>query len=400
MSFCRSALIALCLWIAATSGALAQDAPPEPGSLAGGHLTVGGDVAAAFSPEDPGFFTYGSYGHSSLREFRIGLSAQLRANDRLSLLAEVRTQNLDDVSPFALYARIRPFAHRQFDIQVGRIPPTFGRASRTPYGKENPLIGQPLAYQYLTSLRADALPASAAELLSMRGRGWLANYSTGSVAASPGVPLASAFEWDTGLQASTEWKAISLAGAVTSGTISHPVVSDDNGGRQLAGRVTVRAADGLEFGGSFARGQFLSRGVLQAIGVENGSNYIQQAEGLDMELARGHWVVRAESIASEWRIPLAGRTTPLRALATSAEVKYALLPGIYAATRVEHLAFNRIAGSGTITPWDAPVTRVEIGGGYYVRRNIEARLSWQANERDGGRIRTGRLMAAQLLYWF
>lgn len=400
MCSCRLALIALCLWRVTATAALAQGAAPETGHLAGGHLSVGGDVAVSVAPTDPGFFTYGSYEHSSLREFRVGLSAELRATDRFSLLGEVRSQNLDNVSPFALYARIRPFAHRQFDIQVGRIPPTFGRASRTPYGKENPLIGQPLAYQYLTSLRADALPSSPAELLSMRGRGWLANYSIGSSSASPGVPLASAFEWDTGVQVSTVWKAVSLAGAVTNGTISHPLVSDDNAGKQIAGRVAVRAAEGLEFGASFARGPFLSRGVLRAIDVENGSNYIQQAEGVDMEFARGHWVLRAESVGSEWRIPLAGRTTPLRALASSAEVKYALLPGIYAASRVEHLAFNRIDGPSGPLAWDAPITRVEVGGGYYLRRNVVARVSWQRNERDGGRIRTGRLTAAQLLFWF
>jgi hypothetical protein len=400
MSSCRLAVIALCLSSVTATPLRAQGTTAESGQLAGGRLSVGGDVAVSIAPTDPGFFTYGSYEHSALREFRVGLSAELRASDRVSFLGEVRSQNLDDVSPFALYARIRPFANRRFDIQAGRIPPTFGRASRTPYGKENPLIGQPLAYQYLTSLRADALPASAAELLSMRGRGWLANYSIGSLGASPGVPLASAFEWDTGVQVSTAWKAVSLTGAVTNGTISHPLVSDDNAGKQVAGRVTVKAADGLEFGASFARGQFLSRGMLRAISVEDGSNYIQQAEGVDMEFARGHWVLRAESIGSEWRIPLGGRTTALRALATSGEAKYALLPGIYVAGRLEHLAFNRLSDSPEPLAWDAPITRFEVGGGYYLLRNLVARVSWQTNERDGGRIRTGRLAAAQLLYWF
>jgi hypothetical protein len=38
------------------------------------------------------------------------------------------------------------------------------------------LIGYPLAYQYLTSLRADSLPLNANELIAMRGRGWLSSY--------------------------------------------------------------------------------------------------------------------------------------------------------------------------------------------------------------------------------
>jgi hypothetical protein len=43
---------------------------------------------------------------------------------------------------------------------------------------------------------------------------------------------------------------------------------------------------------------------------------------------------------------------------------------------------------------------VEIGGGYYLLRNAVARVSWQHNDRKGGRTRKDSLMAAQLLYWF
>ena len=50
--------------------------------------------------------------------------------------------------------------------------------------------------------------------------------------------------------------------------------------------------------------------------------------------------------------------------------------------------------------WDAPVSRFEVGGGYYLQRNLVARLSFQHNARDGGRVRRDGLMAAQLLFWF
>jgi hypothetical protein len=74
---------------------------------------------------------------------------------------------------------------------------------------------------------------------------------------------------------------------------------------------------------------------------------------------------------------------------------------MFAAARAEHLAFNRIAVTGgRITEWEAPVTRVEVGGGYYLQRNLIARLSVQVNRRDGGRVRNATLPAFQLLYWF
>ena len=90
----------------------------------------------------------------------------------------------------------------------------------------------------------------------------------------------------------------------------------------------------------------------------------------------------------------------MRSAVGSVEGRYAFLPGIYAAARLEHLAFGQVTSASVRLPWDAPVTRLEIGGGYSIRRNIVARGSWQFNQRDGGRIRTASFGAAQLLYWF
>src|SRR4029453_10231274 len=123
-------VVAAVAWFSVAAAASAQTLPSEPVSFGNGRVVLGGDVAATIAPVDPGFFSYGQYDHSTMREFRIALSAQVRATRRVSLLAEVRSENLDDVSPFALYARVRPFTDRRFDIQVGRIPPTFGRFSR------------------------------------------------------------------------------------------------------------------------------------------------------------------------------------------------------------------------------------------------------------------------------
>ena len=90
----------------------------------------------------------------------------------------------------------------------------------------------------------------------------------------------------------------------------------------------------------------------------------------------------------------------LDAFAGSLEGRFTFLPGVYVAARGEHLAFSRVAGRGGTLAWEAPVSRVEIGGGYYLLRNAVARLSWQHNDREGGRTRSDSLIAAQLLFWF
>ena len=390
--------------VAVATDVAGQTLPSDPVTFGDGRVVLGGDVAAAVSPPDRGFFNYGDYEQSTLRQFRLGLSGRIRLSDRVSLLGELRSDNLRTLEPFALYARLRPFPGRSLDIQVGRIPPTFGSFTRRTYSDDNPLIGLPLAYQYLTSLRPDVTPGDADELLRMRGRGWLSNFSYGNPEPARGVPLVSALTWDTGVQVITSWRILSVAAAVTNGTASSPRVADDNSGKQFAARVSATPVTGLIVATSFARGEFLGRDVRNLLGpAANEYSYAQRAHGADVEYSRDRWMVRADAVFSEWQMPLPAHgaaPVPLRAVALALEGRYTFLPGFYGAGRAEHLAFNRIAGAAHVDEWDAPVTRIELGGGYYVQRNLVARLSLQLNARDGGRVDHGRFLAAQLLYWF
>ena len=45
------------------------------------------------------------------------------------------------------------------------------------------------------------------------------------------------------------------------------------------------------------------------------------------------------------------------------------------------------------------MTRVETGFGYYLRRNLLAKLAYQYNWRDGGQVRRRGLLATQLHFW-
>jgi hypothetical protein len=65
--------------------------------------------------------------------------------------------------------------------------------------------------------------------------------------------------------------------------------------------------------------------------------------------------------------------------------------------------FSDIADqTGLSQPWDAPVRRIEVGGGYSLQRNLVLKLSYQYNTRDGGSFlpRLAKFGAAQLVYWF
>jgi hypothetical protein len=400
----RAVCVAAAVALGGASLAGAQTLPSDPVSLAGGRVTIGGDVSASIAPVDTGFFNYTDYEHSALRLFRVDLTTQLTINPHFAVLAEIRDENIDTLRAYAFYLRIRPWIDHAFDIQAGRVPPTFGAFARRSYATDNPLIGYPLAYQYLTSLRADALPWSADELLAMRGRGWLASYSIGNTTPDNGVPLASAFRWDTGVQFHAAASLVDATVSVTTGTVSNPRLTDDNSGPQVAGRVSARPITGLVLGVSAARGPFVSSTAARgAVGDGHDGAFTQTALGGDIEYSRDYYLLRAETVWSEWKIPAVAAPLidqPLRAMATYVEGRYKLRPDLYVAARADHLGFSDVFGSSGLQSWDAPVTRIELGGGYSLQRNLLLKLAVQRNTRDGGRLSQATLASAQIVYWF
>ncbi len=94
-------------------------------------------------------------------------------------------------------------------------------------------------------------------------------------------------------------------------------------------------------------------------------------------------------------------TGPLSAVSTSTEGRYKIRPGLYAAARYDHLGFSRITSATDTLPWEAPVQRVEVGGGYSIQRNLLLKFSYQVDRRDGGVLRrSAKMAAAQLVFWF
>lgn len=383
--------------------ASAQVLPENPISVAGGHLVLGAEVMATLAPEDPGFFNYTSYEFSALRNVRFGVSAEVRANDHLQLLTEVRLDQGRVLEAYGLFVRLRPWPARRFDLQVGRVPPTFGAMSRTAYGSSNLLIGQPLAYQYLLSLRPDALPATGDDLLRMRGRGWLSNFPIGNLAAAPGLPMVNTSRWDTGVQARGVNGKFEWTGSVTAGSLSDPRFRDNNSGRQLAGRVVARPTAAFAFGASASRGAWLNRDLDDAIAGIDAARSRQIAFGGDAEFSSGRILVRGEAIRSTWSMPAVATLRlrePLVATSMLVEGRYKIAPGLYVAARGDRLDFGWISGSQGPGTWESRTWRIETGLGYSVTRNTQLKVAWQRNDREGGRVRRDSLVAGQVLYWF
>lgn len=387
--------------------AAAQGLPSEPLVFGGGRAVVSGDVAVTAScsrpaggpgcTSDTGFFNYSDYDDSTLRMVRLGLSTSVRLTNRLTALGEVRMENTHAPRPYGAYLRYRPFDGVDFDIQGGRIPSAFGAFARHAYSTDNLLIGYPLAYQYLLSLRYDAVPATPDDLIRMRGRGWLSSFPIGDTTPEAGQPIANAFRWDTGIQAHGGTRWFEAAGSVTNGSLTRPLFRDDNQGKQIAGRVLLKPLPGLAIGASASRAPYVTTAVAHAAHAEPGG-FVQQVFGADAEFSRAHYLLRIETVASTF--DLATIQPRLTALAVMVEGRYKLTPRTHVAARVDHLGFNTIAGEARRATWEAPVARWEIGTGFSLQRNLQLRAAFQHNWRDGGRVRRMTAIATQLLYWF
>jgi hypothetical protein len=390
-------------FVLASAASLGAQIPTEPITAADGRVVVSAEVSATYSEDDPGFFNYTDYQYSALRNLRVGVAAEVRPSRRLQLLGELRVDHGNHVQPFALYVRVRPWPDRRFDIQAGRIPQTFGASGRGSYGPSNLVIGTPLAYQYLTSLRPDALPGTSEDLVRMRGRGWLSNFPIGDPVPDHGIPIVNTMRSDTGVQVHGVAGIVEWTGAVTTGSLSNPRVRDDNGGRQIIGRVVTRPVAAVALGASFARGAYVSESVQAAAPSLNAEDGVQQVIGVDAEYSTGHLLTRGEVIFGRWRLPLALADTGERDLGTRAvlaEARYRVFPGVQIAARIERLDFGDIRASTAPTPWEAAVRRVELGTSYSIIRNVAIKAAWQRNYRDGGRVRRDTLLAAQVVYWF
>ena len=394
---------AIAVFLSRAAALSAQSLPAGPVRALDGRFVASGEVTATFGEADESaYFNYTDYEHNALRMLRAALTAAWRPADRIALVGEVRSENLRDVRAYAAYVRVRPFRGRAFDVQAGLIPPTFGAFSRRAYAADNFMIGFPLAYQYLTSLRSDAVPANADDLVRMRGRGWRSSFPIGSYYEAPGLSLISAFRWDAGVQARWQAGPLELSSSITTGSISNPRYENDIGGNKLSGRVVLRPVPGLLVGASATRSSWLSREVRLQLPSQD---YSQRAFGADAEYSRDHWLVRGELVWTGWDLPYLGpaqQPGTLSALGVWVEGRYRFTPRFFVGLRGDRLGFSSIMDSEHHElPWDAPMQRGEVVTGYYFQRNLVGRLGVQRNVRLGaGRVRSRTYLTGQLTYWF
>ena len=165
----RDAFVLAVLLLGVATAAGAQGREGGYGWPAAG-LAVAGDLSAVIGPVDnDAFFNYTDYEQNALRLARLRFVAEWRPATRLSFVTEIRAESGDALDAAAWYVRWEPFGDA-LRIQAGRVPPVIGAYARRAYGRDQFGFAPPVPYQYLTSLRPDALPLTIDDVLDMRGR--------------------------------------------------------------------------------------------------------------------------------------------------------------------------------------------------------------------------------------
>ena len=348
-----------------------------------------------------------SYEFSALRNFRIGVSAEIRANDHVQVLGEVR---LDQGRVFEAVRAVRagaavagaPLRHPGRAAFRRPSAPCRGRA----YGSSN-IADRPAARLSIPDVDPARRAAGQRRRSAAHARPRLAVELPGRQhRRGPGLPLVNTSRWDTGVQAHGVIGMVEWTGSVTAGSLSDPRLRDNN----AAARSRAASSCGRSAHGRSVCRRRAARGSNETLEDERRRRRRSRGRGrrrsaATRSISRGPFLVRGEVIRSSWHMPAFGDAAARRdrwsRSRCSSKAATRSAPGLYVAAarrapRLQHGA-RRSADSPT---WEAQTWRFEAGVGYSLTRNIIVKGAWQRNRRDGGRVRRDTLFAAQVLYWF
>ena len=206
---------------------------------------------------------------------------------------------------YALFARIRPWTGRDFDIQVGRFRRRSARSAVAP--TRTTTRSSAIRWPTSTSRRFGPMRCRRAPTNCSRSGVWAGWCGTRwATRASIAASLWSARSGGTPACRSTPAPGYSARPRRSPpARFRTRCFRDDNGGRQFAGRLEVRPIAGLIAGTSFARGRFVSDAAVRSALGDGGAERRLHANrvGRRRRVFARLLPLRFESIVSAWRMP-------------------------------------------------------------------------------------------------
>jgi hypothetical protein len=377
-------------------------------STGGGvQLDISGQLdleVLAFTGHDAGL----AYGKGTFVAPRTRLFADVFLGERIYGLRELRSDRGEAPTVGVWEARVEQAFVRvsnlggTLGIQAGRFASPFGSYAGRHLTTVDPFIRPPLAYDYRTIMSRTIAPPDADRFLRWKHD---PEKFRGTVGAPPvwGVP----YQWGamlSGLVGEIQYRV----GAMNSAPSSEVDAWGWNADRFkdpsfVLGAQAPLSAD-LSLGVSYNRGPYAEPEISSGYHTV----YTQEMVSLDVKLARGPLVARAEVIRDQWVVPNLSEE-PVE-WAYGAEVQVDVAAGFSLAVRYGYVDFRSFGdGLGSASPrpdarsdWDHDIARYEVAVGYRLARNAGLLGTFMHNENEElvGGDPDDDLFAVRLLWAF
>jgi hypothetical protein len=354
----------------------------------GDSVTISGEGSVTWTTDPNG---RNNAPDSPLVPFNAYLFGSWSATPRLTIYASGHGQSGSGAELLGAFGRWNVDGASHVTVDFGRIPVPFGTfpARVTPF--RNPLIDYPLMYGYPVSLRADYLPENRIDLLLHgSGSGYTAHVF-GDNEPGYGIPMIAPYPYDVGASVRLHGGSVSLTAALVGGPLSESHDYTERLGRTVVGRLEWNPDPAWRAGLSYARGPYLEADAAEdlAPGLSLLSQY-QTLTGADLSFSRGPWQVVAEFGRSRWDVASLGQA--LGVSSWYVEARYKVEPGLFVSGRWSRMTFDSIETGVATLPsrlsWDADVSRLELGAGWYLSRDVlikgevESQQAARGDQRD------------------
>lgn len=365
-------------------------------STAEAQLDLHGQGSVAYVKSENGYSQYVYNNGNPTFAWRWDLFADMRINENITLLSNVRMlqDQVVHIDYFAL--RINEIGSPSVNAQLGLVDLPFGNLGERRFPKQNPFFNLPLMNEHITSLCESDY------------RLWVLD--PGFAIAGDGVRILDQGLYDLGMKVYGTIGILDYAVALTNGMISEtgtysPNGLNPNGGFGKMLRLALTPFSGLTIGGSYAAGPYMSdqsTDVNSSMYGEDPRDYPQQIIMGDVDVSFGYFTFYGQAAYNIWRFKGAKEgeswedshervTEDLKAFAYSFEGRYALTPRLSVAARIGGIVFGSITDSvyspsgpvlysGTS---DHNVVRLESAVGYRITRELLVKCVYQWNRTYG-----------------
>lgn len=368
------------------------------------QVTLSGQLdleALAFSTSEFGLARAGE--GDVLLAPRLRLFTDVFLGDRLYGLVEVRGDRGDapragewDARLEQAFVRFTGGPGGRWSLQAGRFASPFGSYTRRHLTEVDFFVRPPLIYDYRTIMCPGIAPGTTTGFLTWRDR----PDEFRDLGAPPvwGVP----YQWGAMVTGAAGRVDVRLA-AMNSVPASAPEAWGWDGERMrhpsVVAGVGVTLSPALSLGASYNRGPWLgelTRGFLPD--GRDRWDYLQTLWSVDLTLARGPVMARAEAVRDQWDVPNLAQA-PVE-FGGSVEVQVDLAAGLTAAVRAGLLDFRPVDDAGAAVDWDHDARRYEASLGYRLDRNAGLLVSWGTTPARSSQEGRETLVAARLWWAF